>query len=107
MKQIDTWKRFNETHYAGDKISGAFGSFGDGAKITRLGKLVQYIIQGRDNELNAWGNLQTIEEVKKYINQIPKEKLDILKKKNSQEIQKIFQNSLQELYNYLDRKGVL
>lgn len=107
MKKIFNWKKYNETHYSADKISGAFGTFSDGSKINKIGKLIQYIIQGRESELSSWGNDKTIEEVKKYVNQIPKDKLDNLKTKNSQEIQRIFQNSLQDLYNYLDKKGVL
>lgn len=104
MKKIYSWQKFNESQTAND-IEKMFTSFEQSPELGKIGKIIQLLIQKRDNEVYSWGNQKTIDGIKKYINQIPKEKLESLSKKSSSEIQKIFQNSLQDLYNYLDKEG--
>jgi hypothetical protein len=104
MEKINSWKKFNENQTAND-IKNMFASFGQSSELGKISKIIQLLIQKRDSEVYSWGNQKTIDGIKKYINQIPKEKLEILSKKSSSEIQKIFQNSLQDLYNYLDKEG--
>jgi hypothetical protein len=48
-----------------------------------------------------------MDELKKYLAQIPKDKIEALKVKSGEEIQKIFQNSIESLIDYLGKSGVL
>ena len=72
-------------------------------------KLIQYLIQEREREaLNFSGNnTKLVDELKKYLAQIPKDKIETLKVKNGEEIQNIFKKSIEPLINYLGKSGAL
>ena len=83
--------------------------WGGAAQQGTILKLIQYLIQGRESEaLNFSGNnIKLMDELKKYLAQIPKDKIEALKVKSGEEIQKIFQNSIESLIDYLGKSGVL
>jgi len=72
-------------------------------------KLIQYLIQEREREaLNFSGNnTKLVDELKIYLAQIPKDKLEILKTKKGEEIQNLFKKSIEPLINYLGNSGAL
>jgi len=72
-------------------------------------KLIQYLIQEREREaLNFSGNnTKLVDELKKYLAQIPKDKIETLKAKNGEEIQNLFKKSIEPLINYLGKSGAL
>ena len=83
--------------------------WGGAAKQGSILKAIQYLIQGREREaLNFLGNnTKLIDELKKYLAQIPTNQIEALKTKSGEEIQSIFQKSIEPLINYLGTSGVL
>ena len=79
------------------------------AQQGKILKVIQYLIQEREREaLNFSGNnTKLIDELKKYLAQIPKDKIEALKVKDGEEIQKIFQKSIEPLIDYLGKSGAL
>ena len=72
-------------------------------------KVIQYLIQEKEREaLNFSGNnTKLVDELKKYLAQIPKDKIETLKAKNGEEIQNLFKKSIEPLINYLGKSGAL
>ena len=83
--------------------------WGGAAQQGRILKAIQYLIQGREREaLNFSGNnTKLVDELKKYLAQIPKDKIETLKAKNGEEIQNLFKKSIEPLINYLGKSGAL
>ncbi len=79
------------------------------AQQGKVQKAIQYLVQGKDSEALSFvgNNTKLVDELKKYLAQIPKNKLDVLKTKSSGEIQNVFQKSMGAIMDYLGKQGVL
>jgi hypothetical protein len=74
----------------------------------QIKKIIQYLVQGRDLEASSFGNTKLVAEIKKYLNQIPTDKMEVLKKKKGEEIQNIFSgDSLKKLIDYLKKQNLM
>ena len=79
------------------------------AQQGKILKVIQYLIQGRDTEALSFSgnNVKLVDALKEYLAQIPKDKIEALKAKGGEEIQKIFQKSIEPLIDYLGKSGAL
>ena len=79
------------------------------AQQGKILKVIQYLIQGRDTEALSFSgnNVKLVDVLKEYLAQIPKDKIEALKAKGGEEIQKIFQKSIEPLIDYLGKSGAI
>ena len=98
-------KKFESTDKVSD-INNAFGSIS--AEQGVIKKIIQYLVQGRDSEALSFGKKELVDEIRVYLKQIPSDKMQILSKKNGEEIQNIFSGeSLEKLIEYLKGKNII
>ena len=98
-------KKFESTDKVSD-INNAFGSIS--AEQGVIKKIIQYLVQGRDSEALSFGKKELVDEIRVYLKQIPSDKMQILSKKNGEEIQNIFSGeSLEKLIKYLKGKNII
>lgn len=105
MKFLKTYKLFESN----DVVSDINRFFADiNADEGKIKKIIQYLVQGRDSEASSFGNTKLVSEIKRYLNQIPSDKMEVLKKKKGSEIQDIFSgDSLKKLMDYLRKENLM
>jgi len=90
-------------------INKTFSGLAEGPKYGKVSKIIQYLVQDRESDAIGFasGNKALIEELKKYLSQIPADKIQILKKKSGEEIQKVFSSGLKALVDHLSKKNLI
>ena len=115
MKHINKFEQFiNESNQVATDVTKFFGGIKPDWQQSILPKIIQYIIQDRESEAYLFmaGKIKDtkkfIDTIKQYLNQIPADKMSVLKSKKGEEIQKIFSgNSLDQLVVYLKNQNLI
>lgn len=103
MKYI---RRFNENIASGIKDTLASLGSKESIDMGRVKKIIQYLIQDREAEALMFGDAPLLAAIKKYLAQIPENKIQELKKKSSSEIQSLF-NNIEPLISYLGKEKLI
>jgi len=109
ITEYDLTATINENSLA-DNIKKVFSDLGNKESMDfgRVRKIIQYLVQSRDSEVSLFGNKELVTTIRKYLNQIPKDKIDSLSKKSGEEIQNIFSHdAIKTLMKYLKDNNLL
>ena len=109
VPESKTKKKVLTENDAANDINKFFSGVAEGPKHGKVSKIIQYLIQDRESDAIGFasGNKELIDEVKKYLSQIPADKIQILKKKSGEEIQKVFSSGLKALVDHLSKKNLI